>query len=297
MFGYITVHKDELKIKDYNTYRGYYCGLCRELGKCHGQLSRLTLSYDMTFLVILLTSLYETETQSETLRCPLHPAMKHLTLRNEFTTYAADMNILLTYYNLLDDWNDEKKLSSLAMAQTLRKSLQQITKQYPAKAEAVKLYISRLSECEATKEQSLDTAAGYTGEMLGEIFAWQEDEWSNSLRKIGFYLGKFIYLCDAMEDREEDKKSGNYNPLLYHCEQPGFDAHMQDILTMMVAECAREFEKLPILLHTDILRNILYAGIWSRYEAVRTRDELRTRQPASPNSAPQPKSEEIIKKL
>lgn len=285
MFGYITVHKDELKIKDYNTYRGYYCGLCRELGKCHGQLSRLTLTFDMTFLVLLLTGLYETEPESGMKRCPLHPATKHLTLRNEFTEYAADMNILLTYYNLLDDWNDEKKLSSLAMSKTLEKSLHQITTRYPAKVDAVKQYMSRLAECERQQNHDLDTAAGYTGEMLGEIFAWRDDEWSADLRKMGFYLGKFIYLCDAREDMEKDKKTGNYNPLLYHSDQPDFETHIQDILTMMAAECAKEFERLPILMNADILRNILYAGIWSRYETVRTRDELRTKQHSPENSA------------
>ena len=286
MFGYITVHKDELKIKDYNTYRGYYCGLCRELGRCHGQLSRLTLTFDMTFLVLLLTSLYETEPESDMKRCPLHPTTKHLTLRNEFTEYAADMNILLTYYNLLDDWNDEKKLSSLAMSKTLEKSLRRITTRYPAKVDAVKQYMSRLAECERQQNHDLDTAAGYTGEMLGEIFAWRNDEWSSDLRRMGFYLGKFIYLCDAREDMEKDRKTGNYNPLLYHCDQPDFETHIQDILTMMAAECAKEFERLPILMNADILRNILYAGIWSRYEAVRTRDELRTKQ-HSPESSVQ----------
>lgn len=285
MFGYVTVHKDELKIKDYNTYRGYYCGLCRELGKCHGQLSRLTLTFDMTFLVLLLTSLYETEPESVLRRCPLHPTTKQLTLHNTFTEYAADMNILLTYYNLLDDWTDEKKISSLAMSKALKKSLKRITLQYPDKASAVKQYMSRLSECEQKQIHDLDTAAGYTGEMLGEIFAWRDDEWSADLRRMGFYLGKFIYLCDAREDIEKDKKTGNYNPLLFYCDQPDFETHIQDILTMMAAECAKEFERLPILMHADILRNILYAGIWSRYEAVRTRDEIRAKQHSPENSA------------
>lgn len=285
MFGYITVHKDELKIKDYNTYRGYYCGLCRELGKCHGQLSRLTLTYDMTFLIILLTSLYETDPENETRRCPLHPTMKHMTLHNEFTRYAADMNILLTYYNLVDDWKDERKVTSLAMSETLKGSLRQIVKRYPAKADAVQLYMSRLTECEENHVPELDTAAGYTGELLGEIFAYREDEWSDTLRRMGFYMGKFIYLCDAREDLEKDKKSGCYNPLLSQYEQPDFEARMEDILTMTAAECAKEFERLPILMHADILRNILYAGIWSRYEAIRTRDDLRAKQHSPENSA------------
>lgn len=266
MFGYITINKEELKIKDYNTYEGYYCGLCRELGKRHGQLSRLTLTYDMTFLLLLLSSLYETEPKTAKVRCPVHPTAKHLALTNEFTEYAADMNILLTYYNLQDDWMDEKKLSSLAMSGFLKKACADISERYPSKARAVQQYIEKLTECEREKNPCLDTAAGYTGEMLGEIFCCREDEWSGSLRKMGFYLGKFIYLCDAWEDLEQDKKRGNYNPLLFQEASADPEEHIRSILTMMAAECAREFEKLPILVHADILRNILYSGIWTKYE-------------------------------
>lgn len=271
MFGYITINKDELKIKDYHTYRGYYCGLCRTLGNRHGQLSRLTLTYDMTFLILLLTSLYESQTQESQKRCLLHPGSRHLTLQNEFTEYAADMNILLTYYNLQDDWTDEKKLSSLTMAATLKKSCTEIANHYPAQAAAVKQYMERLAACEKAQITELDTAAGYTGEMLGEIFACRDDEWAASLRKIGFYLGKLIYLYDAFEDLEKDKKSGNYNPLLSCQMSPDFDENIRNILTMMAAECAREFEKLPILINVDILRNILYSGIWTRYEMIITK--------------------------
>lgn len=271
MFGYITINKDELKIKDYNTYRGYYCGLCRALEKRHGQLSRLTLTYDMTFLILLLTSLYESETRASQRGCLLHPGSKHLTLQNEFTEYAADMNILLSYYNLQDDWTDEKKLSSLAMAAALKKSCSEISVRYPAQAAAVKQYITRLAECEKAQLTELDTAAGYTGEMLGRIFACRDDEWAGSLHRFGFYLGKFIYLYDAFEDLEKDKKSGSYNPLLSYKTDADFNESIQSILTMMAAECAREFERLPILMNADILRNILYSGIWIRYEIINTK--------------------------
>lgn len=268
MFGYITINKDELKIRDYHTYRGYYCGLCRALGSRYGQLSRLTLTYDMTFLIVLLTGLYESQTSESQKRCLLHPGSRHLTLQNEFTEYAADMNILLTYYNLQDDWTDEKKLSSLTMAAALKKSCSSITNRYPAQAAAIKQYMERLSACEKAQVTELDTAAGYTGEMLGEIFACRDDEWADSLRKIGFYLGKLIYLYDAFEDLYKDAETGNYNPLLAHRAAPDFDENIHQILMMMAAECAREFEKLPILTNVDILRNILYSGLWSRYEMI-----------------------------
>ena len=103
---------------------------------------------------------------------------------------------------------------------------------------------------------------------MAEIFAWEPDAWELSLRKIGFFLGKFIYLMDAYEDVEQDIKKGTYNPLKKRYEEPGFEEECRQILTMMMAECSREFEQLPILLHADILRNILYSGVWCRYTMV-----------------------------
>jgi hypothetical protein len=131
--------------------------------------------------------------------------------------------------------------------------------------------MSRLSHAESTGEQNLDVAAGLTGEMLGEIFDWKQDEWSKELRNLSFYLGKFIYLMDAYEDLEKDRKRQGYNPLSYMtCQnQEDFETFARLLLTSMMSECAKSFERLPILLHGDILRNILYSGVWSRYEYLR----------------------------
>ena len=90
MFGYITVNQQELKIKDYNRYRSYYCGLCQALRERYGKTGQITLTYDMTFLVILLTGLYEPECRIDQRRCMVHPGRKHDMLVNEFSAYAAD---------------------------------------------------------------------------------------------------------------------------------------------------------------------------------------------------------------
>ena len=108
MFGYVTIRKDDLKVKDYNKYQAYYCGLCQDIKEAYGKKGQATLTFDMTFLSILLTGLYECETKEEEHYCFLHPGKKHKCLRNKYTKYCADMNVLLAYYNLLDDWEDEK---------------------------------------------------------------------------------------------------------------------------------------------------------------------------------------------
>jgi hypothetical protein len=269
MFGYITVNDQELKLREYTRYRSYYCGLCRELHKQYGTLGQLTLSYDMTFLVLLLSALYEPEETEETHRCIAHPASRHKMLYTPFTTYGADMNILLTYHNCMDDWFDDKDVVKLSMAKLLKKRYHRLADKYPRQTAAVTAYMERVAEAEAANAQDLDLISGFTGTLLGELFVYQEDGWSNDLRQTGFFMGKFIYLMDAWEDLEKDQKKEHYNPWKFYSSRPDFQDFGRNILTMMATECARAFERLPIVSRdVEILRNILYSGIWMRYAAL-----------------------------
>lgn len=268
MFGYVMVNKPEMKVKDFERYHSFYCGLCHELKKVYGPVGQATLTYDLTFLVILLTGLYEPETTAGTCRCVVHPVGKHPIAVNEYSTYCAEMNLLLAYYNSLDKWNDERLLSGFLSAKVLQYKCKSIEKRYPRQAKTVKDSLARLAEIEKGKDASIDEAARCTGEMLAEIFVYREDMWSERLRKMGFYLGKFIYLCDAWEDIEKDEEKGLYNPFGRMRGQDGFDENCFSILKSMMAECAFQFEELPIVEEVDILRNILYSGVWMRYGAV-----------------------------
>lgn len=265
MFGTITVNINELKIKDYRTYRAFYCGVCQELKECHGQLARMTLTYDMTFLAILLSGLYEGDIRTENRRCLVHPLRKHPCIRNAYTAYAADMNVLLCYYDLLDDWKDERKLSGLFGSLAVRRAFYRAARRYPRQYRAVRRYLKRLAACEAAGSTDPDLAAGYTGDLFAEIFAMYRDPWREVLGRIGFQLGKFVYLMDAWEDVDQDEKRGSYNPFLSMSRREDFDREAEKILLLMAADAAREFEKLPVTEYVDILRNILYCGIWNKF--------------------------------
>ncbi|MDO4262434.1 MAG: DUF5685 family protein [Eubacteriales bacterium] len=271
MFGYIVVHKPELKVREYEQYRASYCGLCRSLKKRHGWAGQLTLSFDMTFLALLLTGLYEPETLTGSRRCIAHPVHPHHYRQNEYFDYAADMNVLLTYYKCMDDWKDDRKWSARAFAAILKPGLRRVRKEYGRKAETTRRLLETLGELEQEKSRDIDRTAGCFGEIMAELFVYREDEWKEPLWRMGFYFGKFIYLMDAYEDIEEDLKRGRYNPLAGLYEKESFEEECQQILKMMMSETSRVFERLPVVQDAQILRNILYAGVWTRYGQIRCR--------------------------
>lgn len=268
MFGYVTICEPELKVKDLRKYKAYYCGLCRKLKEEYGFGGQMTLTYDMTFAIILLTSLYETDTVLHSHRCKAHPLKKQQMLLNEVTEYAADMNLLLAYYHLKDDWKDERKVGGLLGTGVLGSRAKRIIARYPRQSRVIEASLGELSICEKENSRDLDRTAGCFGNLMAELFVWKEDLWEEGLRRLGFFLGKFIYLMDAYEDLEEDLKKGCYNPLAGIRKQEGYEEKMRQILCMMIAECTAQFEKLPCLLDVDILRNILYDGVWSRYNKI-----------------------------
>ena len=266
MFGYVLVDKPELKIREFDVYKSWYCGLCRTLKERSGFLGQMTLTYDMTFLILLLHGLYEPEERCGECRCIAHPTKKHCTRTDEFSEYAADMNLLLMYYKCLDDWNDNKKVTRLGYAKALKGKCRKIEQRYPEKAQAIAATLAKLSQLEAENCRDLDRVSGCFGQLMGEIMACKQDLWEKDLRELGFYLGKYIYLLDAYEDLEKDKEAGSFNPLIDLSETESFEEQIFAILEMMMAEAALRFERLPILENEQILRNILYSGVWSRYD-------------------------------
>ena len=197
MFGYINIDQKIMTEENKKAYQSYYCGLCRKLKSDCGTKGQMLLTYDMTFLVVLLTGLYELSNEESEITCALHPTKKRTVWINEATQYAADMNLVLAYQNLIDDWKDDKAYTKKALAKMLDKDYTRIMSKYPRQVKALEDYMRRTEEVERSHESNLDVVAGLTGEMLGEIFCWKEDEWAEELRTLGFYMGKFIYLMDA----------------------------------------------------------------------------------------------------
>ena len=266
MFGYIVANSEILSEEDKQRYKAAYCGLCHALKERHGQFGRMTLNYDMTFLILVLTSLYEPEMSKDEERCIVHPCSKHCFHSNEITEYASDMNVALAYLNQLDNWHDDKNLLSLIYARILNKRYEKIAEKYPCQCKAMEGCIARLSELEKSGEQNPDAGAKYFGELMGEIFAFREDRWTQQLRAMASSLGEFIYIMDAVIDLPKDIKKRRYNPLTALKKAGRSDGYFKDILTMLIGNCTMDFEKLPLVEDVPIMRNILYSGVWTKYE-------------------------------
>lgn len=269
MFGYVVAQKSELKMREYYKYKAYYCGLCNVLREKYGLAGQMTLTYDMTFLVVLLTSLYENVCVKEEFRCVAHPLKKQKMLKNEITEYAADMNIILTYYKLLDDWKDEQSKASLMALRAIRKPFLELKEKYPEKCQVIRKCLGLLSQCEERNEDNIDVVARYFGKLMGELFVYKQDVWEKTLRRMGFYLGKYIYILDAYDDMDKDIEQGNYNALTLQREDEDFERKCEEMLTYVLAECTNQFEKLPCIEDVEILRNILYAGVWDKFDKKR----------------------------
>ncbi len=261
MFGYVTANKPELKMREFGRYKAFYCGLCRRLGKNNGAVSRLTLSYDMTFLILLLSSLYEPEEQQEKHRCLIHPGKKQWMIYNQITDYASDMNVFLSCYHFQDDWEDERSIAGFCGAKVFAGRAKKIARQYPRQAKVIREQLGRLAELEQKGITEPDAISRPFGELMSELFVYQEDAFQDILRSFGFYLGKYIYLLDAFMDLEKDLKKGSFNPFRESADREDFEESVRQMLEGTIRQAVAEFEKLPLEQDLPILRNILYEGV------------------------------------
>lgn len=268
MFGYVIANVQALSPEDQLRYKSAYCSLCHGLGRRHGLLSRLSLNYDMTFLIVFLSAVYKQEEQPDKSRCSASPLKEKPFFRSSAVDYAADMNIALCYYNALDDWQDEGKLLSLAQAKLLKGSCERVRKAYPRQCGVMEECLKALSEMEKAGEFRPDLPAGCFGRLMGEVFAWKEDQWAQPLRDFGFALGKFIYILDACMDLKEDLQKERYNPMTGVSEKD-----FEDILYALMAEVVRAYGCFTAGRDQSLIEHILFSGVLTRYEVWKRRGE------------------------
>lgn len=286
MFGYVRIDKPELLVKEYEAYRGVYCGLCRSMGKCTGCLSRMTLSYDFTFLLMFRAAVTGTRPEFELRRCAAHPTKKRPMLKHtEESAYVSCAAALLTYYKCLDDLRDEtgkKRLRARSLFPTAKRIRKKALKMRPDLAAldgSIARLMGEITEREAERVPSVDLYAGLSGELLGEIFSFGLDETDARIaRTVGRHIGKWIYLVDAYDDLAEDRRAGRFNPYLIisstesgageedRCRETVRVALLNELSEVEKAMDLLDFYQYPDL--AGIMRNILYRGMPKTAEAI-----------------------------
>ena len=279
MFGYILTNSETLPKARQERFRAFYCGLCRTLKARYGLVGTTALSFDMTFLALLLNSLYEPGEREGIERCLPHPVRPHGYVDTPVLEYAADMNVALAYYKFLDNWRDDRSLISAAEAGLLKRAFRTVSERHPEKCAAIANWLDEIHRIESGNTEIIDLPVNATGRMLGELFVYLKgDVWSDALRGLGDGLGRFIYMMDAYDDLREDIRKGSFNPLKAYCEREDYEEFCKSAMLMMVGDATQEFEMLPIVQDGDILRNILYSGIWSKYAMLQKKREPKEKE-------------------
>ena len=268
LFGFVVANTEKLTEEQKNRYRALYCGLCRKLGERHGNSARMMLTYDLVFLILVLSSVFEGEVlhcaQSS---CIAHPRKKRAFITDTFTEYAADMNVALAYYNCMDDWSDDNSMKARLQAQLLGKGLQETARRYPRQTKAMSRCLHALDEVEKNNETNPEIPANIFGELMGELFRFDDSDVSEQLYDFGCALGRFVYLMDAYVDLKNDIRHQKYNPLIRY--------KREDILPMLhiqMAQCVDLFRLLPVQKDKDLCENILYSGVWTKAEMMKQQE-------------------------
>ncbi len=265
MFGYLTADVLSMSKENRKLYRSFYCGLCEKLSSKYGNTARFTLSYDLTFVGMILSDVYNCDINYSKKHCPIHPLTKIEVRNNEYFDFAADMNILMTYYKCLDDVNDDNSLKAQKKANKLLPFVNAIKKTYPEKCQIIEQCLNEISDMEKANVLNPDLPANCFGKVMSELFYIKEDEYSETLKSFGFHLGRYIYLVDAICDLKKDLKTNSYNPLV------AIENLDSDQMLEMVLEEANYFYKqLKLDNFNVILDNIMYTGLWSSYDRHKT---------------------------
>ena len=271
MFGYVITNCKTLSEEQRTRFRALYCGMCRTLHRRYGNIGRFTLSYDMTFVAMVLSALYEPEEKSGKERCLPHPLKPHDYLVSPVMDYAVDLNIALAYHKCADNWQDDRNPAYAAAKAALHDAYRKVQAILPDKCRAIEGWMEEIRRIEARGVEEIDPPMNATGKMLGTLFSYREDFWAGELYKMGEGLGRFIYFMDAYDDLESDVRRKRFNPLKPMMEQEDFEEICKSGLTMMMADCADAFERLPIVRDADLIRNILYSGVWAKYGYIQTK--------------------------
>ncbi len=286
MFGYVTPYKMELKIKDYEMFKAYYCGLCISIKNNFSNLCRMTLNYDMTFLGILLDSLEYSKHKYVVTKCIAHPMKKRpKVIDNRALDYAAFCNVSLVYYKLLDDYNDDNSLSKKFISMYIKKFINKSKEDLSPILVNIEENIKKLSFLEKSGEIiSIDELSDPFASLTAFIvsYYYKDENFYNELYDLGYNLGRWIYIIDAFDDLKEDMEKHKFNAInkAFNVENLSYEDliikegnRIEFNLIMSANSTSEALDKLPINKNKDLLFNILQLGLMNKIETIKSRSD------------------------
>ncbi len=277
MYGYIRPDKGDLKVSEYERFRGAYCGLCHVLRKRYGPACRFLVNYDFTFLAMLLEE--EESIGAEPKRCPYHPFRKTLCPHDCTSLYAAaDCTVILSYWKLRDGIADKGFFGALGCriaCLLLQHHYKKAAAYRPLFAASAAENLKALNELEASSSGSLDAVADCFAKILRDAADTAPEERRHRvLQELLYHLGRIVYILDAVDDLEEDVREGHYNPLRYRFELcdgkllPEDENYLRGTLQLSHNAISGAFGLMEPNAYSSILSNIIYRGLPSVTQAV-----------------------------
>ena len=273
MLGYVKAFKPELKMGDYEIYRGIYCSLCRALGRNYGPLGRIFLSYDFVLAAVVRLGIREEKCKFSKGRCPFNPTKKCLYCESHnVLDLCAHAIIITVYYKLKDDFADGsffRKLLCIFLFPSMALIHKKAKKKAPQIEEIIKESMALQAEREKDDNCDIDLAAEPSAIALGKVLSLDcGEEYKDYLYNIGYFLGRFTYILDAVDDLKKDIKSGNFNPfkkdfpdLSSKSEKERFAERARKVLNLTQGVLVENKEKKSLFRFENIAENILCQGL------------------------------------
>lgn len=282
MFGYIKIHKSELKVKEYEIYKGLYCSLCKRLGKDYGILGRMTLNYDFTFFLLCRMALKSDDVCFSSSHCSFNPRKKCCCcpVENEDLEYTAALSIMFSFFKVADDISDDnflKKIPKLLLYPLFKHKYKKSKNKYPDLFSKLESELKKQNEIEKKEKVCVDECADISAKVLGIAFAEGiDDSIKNSAYSFGYSIGRLVYLFDAADDFENDKKYGRFNAFLKNLDKYGDNVNekMRRMIDQTADENARIYETLPIKRFKGIIDNVIYYGFGDTINSIFEKKEV-----------------------
>ncbi len=262
MFGYVTVYKPELKIKEFEAYKGVYCTLCKEMGKEYGFFSRFLLSYDGAFFVMYKMALTQNKICAKQSRCSFNPAKKCMKITCDSDVYklASTITVILAYFKLVDNLHDSsfiKKILLFLIYPYFIFLKNKAKKNNPEIFSIVQDGMTAQFNVEKNVNSSIDISAHNTAHILGQLFSYNEEDKENAY-KFGYQLGRVVYFLDAFDDYSDDLKNSSFNPFK-KCENLVEEA--SQTINMSIGELVSILKQQNLYDFKPIIENVIYDGL------------------------------------